>query len=280
MNEVDLSGISQEEFQKLQKQLDVDKWLASECAGKDLCGTMDWCKYCLKAEIYPCAKAKFRKNMDAALDEIVDELIEKDKRKKAEESEIAALREIAEDEIAAADLAGAEKCGQTESFEYVVRYRRSFQAKLIQSELLQDLYTEVKNALLAFGGIKTRLCRGGENFRVGKHKIAKLTAGSKKLWLYLALDPASCDKNRYRFDDLSHIKTHRETPLRLKITGRRSLNRAIELLKALAATYKLATVECICTDFHYPYKSDERLLDEGLIKPYTVKVKKKNVYGR
>ena len=281
MNGKDLSGISQQEFEKQQHVLDVEKWLASERAGCDLCGTFPWCGQCVKAEKYPCAKAKLRAEMERAMDELVDEIIEKEKKKDfsspADESakieDESALREIAEDEIAAADLAKETDEAIPEGYEYVVRYRRSFQSKLIQSELLQGLYTEVKNALLTLGGVKTRMCHGSENFRAGDKKIAKLAAGSKKLWLYLALDPNECDEARYRFEDVSDVKAHRETPVRVKITGSRSLKRAKELIAMLEHTYGLADVGCIYTDFHYSYKTDEQLVEEGLIKPYTALVK-------
>lgn len=43
----DLSAVSESEFAKMQEVLDVDKWLASEKAGRDLCGSMSWCIYCV-----------------------------------------------------------------------------------------------------------------------------------------------------------------------------------------------------------------------------------------
>lgn len=286
MDGKDLSGISQEEFERQQHILDVEKWLASERARRDLCGSFPWCAHCVKLESYPCAKAKFRMQMERAMDELVDEIIEREEKKKyppapadeaAERENEAALCEIAEDEIAAADLAKETDKAVPEGYEYVVRLRRSFQSKLIQSELLQGLYTEIKNALLTLGGVKTRLCQGGENFRVGGKLIAKLAAGSKKLWLYLALDPNKCDEERYRFEDVSDIKAHRETPVRVKITGSRSLKRAKELIALLERTYGYADVGCIYTDFRFAYRTDEQLIEEGLIKPYTALVKLKNV---
>lgn len=278
----DLSGITQEEFERQQHVLDVEKWLASERAGRDLCGTMPWCGLCVKAEKYPCAKAKFRVQMDRAMDELVDEIIEKEQKSKAsavpenaaaQSENAAAVYELAEDELAAEGLAKETDAAVPDGYEYVLRFRRSFQSRLIQSELLQGLYTEIKNALLTLGGVKTRMCHGSENFRSGGKKIAKLTAGSKKLWLYLALDPNECDEERYRFEDVSDIKAHSDTPVRVKITGSRSLKRAKELIAVLERTYGLADVGCIYTDFRFPYKTDEQLAEEGLIKPYTALVK-------
>lgn len=284
MNGRDLSGISQKEFEKQQHILDVEKWLASERKGRDLCGTMTWCAYCVKAEQYPCAKAKLREQMEKAMDEIVDELVQKemarsrgnrasDDRAEAEKENSAAMCEIAEDEIAAEDLARETEKSVPEGYEYVIRYRRTFKSKLIQSPRLQELYTGIKNAVLGLSGVRSRMCHASENFRVGEKKIAKLAAGSNKIWLYLALDPHECAERGFRVQDVSETRTHRETPARFKITGSRSLKKAKELLDMLAEAHSLANVGCIYTDFHYPYKTDEELAAEGLIKPYPALVK-------
>ncbi len=42
---------------KKQMELDEMKWLKSEEAGQDLCGTYDYCAKCDKTKENPCAKA-------------------------------------------------------------------------------------------------------------------------------------------------------------------------------------------------------------------------------
>lgn len=44
-------------LETLQHKLDVNKWLESEKAKKDLCGTYNYCKHCNKTNKYPCAAA-------------------------------------------------------------------------------------------------------------------------------------------------------------------------------------------------------------------------------
>lgn len=44
----------------VQHNLDLKKYEDSERAGKDTCGTYDYCKYCSKKNKYPCAAAKIR----------------------------------------------------------------------------------------------------------------------------------------------------------------------------------------------------------------------------
>ena len=320
----DLSDISQQEFRQLQEQIDVNKWLASERAGRDLCGSMSWCVFCVKGEEYPCAKAQFREKLDRALDDMVDEIIEKeesDAEAAAQEEECvsgtestagaiadAATEEIIAEEIAVSSVpaeknerenSSAEEPRAVESaeipraalreksmrikenvevpagYELVTRYRRSFRARIIQSPVLQDIYTEIKNALLGFAGIKSRVGQNGENFRVGKERIAKLCVSGKTLSLFLALAPSMYEDTKYRFEDMTDKKTHADTPMRLKITGKRTLKQAKTLLQELASKYGLASVGSIYTDFHCEYRDDEYLLRKGLIRPYTVVVKKK-----
>ena len=45
---------------ELQQKLDVEKWLGSEEASRDLCGSYIYCPYCNKAEDAPCANAYIR----------------------------------------------------------------------------------------------------------------------------------------------------------------------------------------------------------------------------
>lgn len=42
---------------KKQSEMDVDKWLKSEQAGRDMCGEFDFCASCDKEVENPCAKA-------------------------------------------------------------------------------------------------------------------------------------------------------------------------------------------------------------------------------
>lgn len=288
---MNISGVSQEEFARMQRVIDVDKWLASEAAGRDLCGTMDWCGLCVKAETHPCAKAKFRKQLQDALAEATAEAAPDAQAAGTEgpDAEVSAIlgEELAE-ECAAEDLAGergaAAQNGQVlqdarpapDGYEYVTRFRRSFASKIIQNEPAQDLYTEIKNAVLSYGGVKSRLCVGSENFRIGRQKIAKLAVAGKTLMLYLALDPKQFEDTAYRFEDMSDKRSHAATPLRVRLTSRRAVRKAKELLDILARKFGLSPVGCIYTDFHYAYRSDEYLIGKGLIKPYRALVKKKN----
>ena len=47
-------------YKNEQKKLDEIKWKESIEAGADKCGTYEYCSVCVKAEEFPCAKAKRR----------------------------------------------------------------------------------------------------------------------------------------------------------------------------------------------------------------------------
>ncbi len=279
MSNQDLSAISNEEFERNQRVLDIDKWLASEKAGKDLCGNMSWCKFCVKSEMHPCAKAQFREKLQVAMREIIvqeerigevaGDNLAADKGGAANTAE--ALAAAAEEEAAASDLSS--EAEPPDGYEKVIRMRRAFLSRIIQSDRLQDMYTEIKNAVLGFGGVKSRLCFSCENFRVGKTKIAKLCVRGKTLSIFLALDPSEFEYTHFRFEDVSDKKSYADTPMRIKLTSRRSLKQAKELLEILAHKFELMNVGCIFTDFHFGYKTDDELIACGLIKPYSALVR-------
>ena len=61
---IETKELTAEELAQLQKTIDVDKWLASERAGRDLCGEASYCAYCIKAETSPCARAVMREQTE------------------------------------------------------------------------------------------------------------------------------------------------------------------------------------------------------------------------
>lgn len=320
-----------------QHELDVDKWLASEAAGYDLCGSFTFCARCEKFEQHPCARAEARwleeqAREEEAFDEEQEvteenpELLASEEAEEAEEGaaaeesaeegeeareeveEIAAAEapaEDEEDESAAEDEEEAsaaeeepEEANEEEpaaadapeedvpaappamaevpaGYEFVTRYRRSFKSRLIQDEKMQDFYTDIKNAFAELTGVKARLSRHCENFRYHAERIAKLNVGGKTLTLYLALDPQQYEDTKYRYEDVSDRKTYAETPMKVRITSKRMVKYARELLADLAQKYGITITGTIPMDYHYKYQSDEALIKKGLIKPYEVLVKKK-----
>ena len=274
--------MTEEKLSRRQHELDVDKWIASEAAGYDLCGSFTFCARCERMEQHPCARAEARWLEEQAREIAAFE----EAQAKTEENpdlheDLRAVPDDAEEEPAPApvanDVPAAAPAQPPAGYEYVTRYRRSFKSRLIQDEKMQDFYTDLKNAFAELTGVKSRLSRHCENFRFHADRIAKLNVGGKTLTLYLALDPAVYEESKYRYEDVSDRKTYAETPMKIRITSKRMVKYARELLADLAAKHSVTLSGAIPMDYHMKYQTDEALIKKGLIKPYEVlvKIKKK-----
>ncbi|MDE7400881.1 MAG: uL15 family ribosomal protein [Clostridia bacterium] len=155
----------------------------------------------------------------------------------------------------------------------VIKYSKSFEAKLIQSgEETKRYYSELKNCLLSYKGVKSRLSWKWETFRSGRKALAKLRLRGKTLSLALALDPAAYDGTKYHVDSLAETKAYAETPCLYRIKNDRRLKYAKELIDDVMRANAL-TVGLIAenADYaaQYPYETTEALIERKLIKVLT-----------
>ena len=101
------------------------------------------------------------------------------------------------------------------------------------SEQTQEFYNIIKNELLSYKKVKARISKKCESFRNGRVLKAKLSMAGQTLKLFLALDPNEFDKNTYHHKDMGHKKSYQEVPLLIRLKSRRSVKRAIELIKIM-----------------------------------------------
>ncbi len=193
-------------------------------------------------------------------------LEEEEARRRAEEEEARrraeeAARIAAEEEA----LRLAQEAERARAKLLEIRLRRSFMARLIQSEDdVQGYYSEIKNLLLSYKGVKSRISWKSESFKKGRVHMAKADVKGKKLYLYLALDPAEFKDSKYFFTDLSEKSN--EYPMLIKVKSNRGLKYAIELIEILAEKLGLVRFDRVSEDYRMPYETDKQLLDRGLIK--------------
>ena len=171
-----------------------------------------------------------------------------------------------DDEAAATEHAAPQKI--------VVRYGKSFLARLIQSDdETKRYYSVLKNRLLSFGGVKSRITYKCETFRKGRKTLAKLRLRGKTLWLCLALNAESYADSKYKVENLANVRSYAATPCVYRIRNDRRLAYAHELLENLAADNGLAESVTEQTDYaaQYPYEPTDALIARKLIKVYADK---------
>ncbi len=150
-----------------------------------------------------------------------------------------------------------------------VRYRHSFESKMIQAETdIQDYYTAIKNTLLSYKGVKARISFNYEAFNKGRVQCAKLNLKGRTLMVYLNLNPADYNINKYHFVDITDkIKSEKDKLVMLmKVRSDRALNYTIELIEEMMRVLEIPAGEPQSVDYHMPYESTEALAKRGLVK--------------
>lgn len=164
-----------------------------------------------------------------------------------------------------AELLEREKRGEVT---LVYRYRKSFLAKMALAEdTVKGYYSELKNALLAYKGVKCRTSWGYEAFNKGRTKLARMDVKTKSLYLYLAIDPQSLVDTKYNFKDMSAKKKYAATPVLMKIRGERKFKHALELIEKICGEeLQLKRLETEPTDYRLPVMSQDEMVEAGYVK--------------
>ena len=148
-----------------------------------------------------------------------------------------------------------------------VQYRRSFTARLIQSDdTTKYYYNQLRNALLSVEGVKERVSWNYDSYNVGRRQFAKVNANRKSLIVYFALPPESIDE-KYNYRDVSEKKRNTNVPVRYKITGSRSFAYAMELLEQQRELFEL-DVDPFEEELDIPYEERTPLIRRRLIRVY------------
>ncbi len=148
-----------------------------------------------------------------------------------------------------------------------VMYNRSFTAKLIQSDdAVQERYSALKNKLLSYKKVGSRMCWQNDSFRYGRQTVGRFAIRGKTLSLYLALDPVSLENEKYIFEDASQSKRYAPTPVRLKLKSARSVRWAGELIDRMMTGLGAEAGDEKGIDYSMPYETTDALIKRKLIK--------------
>lgn len=150
----------------------------------------------------------------------------------------------------------------------VLRYNRSFTARITQaSNDLKGYYSELKNYILSFTGIKSAVSWRHETFRKGRTAVACFMVRGKTLCMCLAADPNLFEGTKYKVDDLSETNKHAKFPTMYRLKSDRKVGYAKELIDFVMDDMGLKRMaDYKKEDFTLPYKSTEVLVKNKLIK--------------
>ena len=110
--------------------------------------------------------------------------------------------------------------------------RQPFLMRIITADLDTKVnYNELKNELLSYG-VKSRLSRGGDTFRLGGKSYARIYLVGKTLKVYLALNPEDYKDTTIPIEDVGYRPNYAEMPLLFKVRSGLSVRRCKELIKA------------------------------------------------
>lgn len=183
-----------------------------------------------------------------------------------------AAEEAAPVEEVAEEVAATEAEIPAESDELVVRYKKSFTAKMKQSdEKIKSYYSDIKNAFDSYKRINSTVSIQGDRFNFGRDTIAKLTIVGKTLKLYLALNPNDPELKEtvYHQKDVSDQRAYESTPFLMKVKSDVAVKKAIRLVSYLAEklqTEKEKDFKPVDYVARFAYETDEQLIKKGLIK--------------
>lgn len=155
------------------------------------------------------------------------------------------------------------------SYEYIT-YNKSFQARTaLAKEKIRNYYKEIKEELLSYKGIRSRISWQYDSFSYKREKIAILTIRGNTLSLYLKLDLNSLGKTKYKLVDESHKKSYEDTPIMLKIRGSRTLKYAKELINLICEDleYRHHKLNNLKFNDYFKSRTLAEFIDLGLVKP-------------
>ena len=110
----------------------------------------------------------------------------------------------------------------------------TFKSKMLSASTENKaIYNALKNELLSYRGIKSRVVNGGDYFRRPGKQIVKIIFIGKTIRLALALNPQDYDYNLYHQKDRGNMKKYADTPMFVKVQSLLGVRRAVKLISDL-----------------------------------------------
>ncbi len=148
-----------------------------------------------------------------------------------------------------------------------VVFNRSFTARIILADDdVKARYSELKNELLSYKGVRSRISWKKEAFRLGRKTVAVFTVRGKSLYLYLNADPKKFDGTKYKVDDFSKRSPKTKTRVLYRIKSDRRKKYAKDIIATVMADFNTHKTERQAMNYMMPKQTMETLVDSGLVR--------------
>ncbi len=116
---------------------------------------------------------------------------------------------------------------------------KNFAKKLIEADYeIIKRYEELKNVILEYKNVKSRVSNDFDSFNMGRTQLFKLGYSTKSLKLYVNLDINEVE-SRLKCKDVSHKKAYAQVPVFLRIKSPRAMKNAKYLIEQVAKKFNL-----------------------------------------
>ncbi|MBR6737294.1 MAG: hypothetical protein IKL82_02895 [Clostridia bacterium] len=121
-----------------------------------------------------------------------------------------------------------------------VYIERNFARKMLDSDpIIIERYQELKNYILTFKKVKSRVSNDFDSFNMGRTQLFKLGVSQKSLKLYLNLDFETVE-SRLKCKYAGDKKAYASVPVFLRIKSDRAMRNAKYLIEKVAARFELS----------------------------------------
>ncbi len=116
---------------------------------------------------------------------------------------------------------------------------KNFAKKLLEADYeIIKRYDELKNYILKFKGIKSRVSNDFDSFNMGRTQLFKLGYSTKSLKLFLNLEFDKVE-TRLKCKDAGHKKAYAEVPVFLRIKSPRAMRNAVYLINQVIEKFAI-----------------------------------------
>ena len=116
---------------------------------------------------------------------------------------------------------------------------KNFAQKLLEAdEEILSRYNELKNYMLSYKGVKSRVSNDFDSFNIGRTPLIKLGYSTKSLKLYLNLDFDTVEP-RLKCKNAGHKKAYEQVPVFLRIKSPRAMKNAKYLIDKVVERFSL-----------------------------------------